>query len=212
MDISTTGVITWTPLPSQTCANDVLIAVSDSYGATAEQYFTIYVNEIATLRGGLRFISTPLQSVRAGALYQYQPVVVSEDHETTITFSLLTAPDGMTIDAKTGLVTWQTDAPDALGTSEDYGEHWVILQARQVCEDCEGKTYSATQDYKIKVEYYSIVGDINRDGSITDTDIGLLADILLGRRQVNKNIRRLCDMNFDGIIDVADIVTLMAIK
>jgi len=49
--------------------------------------------------------STPITSATQGQAYQY-PVTASDADGDTLSFSLITAPSGMSIDATTGLITW----------------------------------------------------------------------------------------------------------
>ena len=51
------------------------------------------------------FTSKPITSIDAGKTYSYQ-AVAKDAKNLPITYSLMDQPDGMTIDAKTGLVTW----------------------------------------------------------------------------------------------------------
>lgn len=59
--------------------------------------------------GSTRFVSDPPMKARVGSQYRYDVNVVGETIESQrdqIRFSLDRAPDGMTIDASTGVITW----------------------------------------------------------------------------------------------------------
>jgi hypothetical protein len=73
--------------------------------------------------------STPVETIKAGEKYQYQPVATGG---TPFSWYLKEAPNGMTIDAA-GLVTWQTSLAN-LGAHEvnvmvanDWGEAFQIF-------------------------------------------------------------------------------------
>ena len=71
------------------------------------QQFDVLVNSVAPNRSPF-FNSAPVTTVLTGENYQYQPDVVDPE-EDTLTYSLRQQPEGMQIDAETGLVTWQSD-------------------------------------------------------------------------------------------------------
>ena len=99
-----TGLIAYTPtnLGKQT----VEIKVSDGFGGTNTQSYQLQV--LATLDNNLPSItSTPKIIIGAGGLYQYD-VEANDPENTAISYNLTVKPNGMTIDANTGLITWQT--------------------------------------------------------------------------------------------------------
>ena len=63
--------------------------------------------------------SEPDLEVTAGDEYAYEPEATDPDENDVLEFSLVTAPDGMTIVA--GVISWQTD-------DEDEGPHDVVVQ------------------------------------------------------------------------------------
>ncbi|MFM6643375.1 MAG: putative Ig domain-containing protein [Microcystis panniformis] len=99
-----TGLIAYTPtkLGKQT----IEIKVSDGFGGTNTQSYQLQV--LATLDNNLPSItSTPKIIIGAGGLYQYD-VEANDPENTAINYNLTVKPNGMTIDANTGLITWQT--------------------------------------------------------------------------------------------------------
>ena len=64
--------------------------------------------------------SSPSLTVKAGDTYSYQ-VVATDDNNADLTYSLLTAPDGMSINTSTGLITW-------IPTESQVGENEVQLE------------------------------------------------------------------------------------
>lgn len=115
-----TGTVVWSPTASQLGPQRVLLRVTDDRGLVDIQDFTVQVLAIDTAP---IIASTPPAPALAGFPYQYQ--VHAQDAEgETITFTLGTHPDGMAINAATGLLTWTPDASLA-GTTQ----HVVVIAA-----------------------------------------------------------------------------------
>jgi hypothetical protein len=83
------------------------------------------------------FVSIPQREFR-GATYTYRAAANDPDGD-VLTYSLASAPEGMTIDAKTGVITWQI-------TESAAGTHKIELAAR----DTEGG--QATQEYSLGIK------------------------------------------------------------
>src|SRR5262249_35177882 len=95
---------TFTPTPDEVGAQAVTIHVSDGHGGMATQTFNLAVVASATNNPPM-ITSSPRTTVGMGANYLYQ-VAASDPDADALTFSLATAPAGMTISAA-GLVHWQ---------------------------------------------------------------------------------------------------------
>jgi len=80
--------------------------------------------------------SSPPLSAKLGDTYNYQ-VEAIDDNDADLTYSLLLAPEGMTIDSSTGLITWTP-------TEDQVGENDVIMKAS------DGWS-GITQDFSIEV-------------------------------------------------------------
>lgn len=91
---SNTGLINWTP--SQVGSVDVRVRVSNNFGSQ-EQSFTITVNALPEI------ISAPVTSVAPGQPYAYD---VDAEGIPAPTYQLVNAPNGMTINATSGLINW----------------------------------------------------------------------------------------------------------
>lgn len=98
------------------------------------------------------FTSTPVTQVDPETPYTYQ-ATATDDNGDSLTFALLAGPDGMTVDAQTGVVTW-TPTPAQVGS-------WSI-----VLQVSDGRGGSATQSYDLQV---GAVGSSNRDPIIVST-------------------------------------------
>jgi YD repeat-containing protein len=102
MSINTQGQITWRPTTVGTV--DIDVQVTDSQGATTTQTYRIEVGSTA-INQAPSITSTPRDQVNIAQPYSYQ-VQATDPEGTPLTYQLLQAPSGMSIDAVTGLVTW----------------------------------------------------------------------------------------------------------
>jgi len=115
-----TGFIQWSPDTSQVGSQNVAIQVDDGQGGIATQTYTVVVANAATNQPPV-ITSTPSQVTTVDQPYQYQ-VTASDPEGQTLTYVLLVKPDGMTIDANSGLVTWTP-------TSAHLGSNAVVVAA-----------------------------------------------------------------------------------
>ena len=99
--------------------------------------------------------SAPVTEAAAGREYQYR---VTASGSPPPQFSLTTAPDGMTIDESSGLISWT--APDTIGETVN-----VSVRARQdISSDDARLGQEATQNFSISIVKDSGDGDDNGDG------------------------------------------------
>ena len=131
-------------------------------------------------------LSTPPAAATVGRLYQYDPQVNDPDTGDRLTFSLVTAPTGMTIETTTGVITW---APAATQLGPQSATVRVTDAAGAFAE----------QSFTVTVS--PLPGDINRDGQIDRTDLDL---IIAGRGSASVAIGDERDLDRDGRITVLD--------
>src|SRR5262249_41765914 len=114
---SQTGVLSWTPTAAEVGAQSLNITVqSDRGGATTQ---TVPVQVVASAANDPpRILSTPRAVIAIGGRYAYQVLAIDPDFD-PLTFTLTTAPAGMTVDAS-GLVTWKP-------TGAELGANPVVL-------------------------------------------------------------------------------------
>jgi hypothetical protein len=114
MNINSSGLVAWTPTEAQLGTNNVTVRVSDGTASTDQNYIvTVYANEPPV------FTSTPVTNGTNIAAYSYQAVTTDPENDPR-TYTLTTAPAGMTINATTGLVSW---------ASPVVGTHNVTIRA-----------------------------------------------------------------------------------
>ena len=104
MTIDATGKVQWTP--TQVGSYDIDVSVTDSQGATTTQTYRLEVGSTAINRAP-NITSTPGFVANVGSAYQYQ-VEASDPDGQTLRYQLLESPQGMTIDAASGLLSWTT--------------------------------------------------------------------------------------------------------
>jgi len=83
------------------------------------------------------FISGPVKSVVANTLYSYQAQASDATVGDTLSYSLINAPETMTIDSASGLISWLPD-------DQNVGEHIVELQVEDTTGLQDRQSYTLT--------------------------------------------------------------------
>ncbi|MEH2130578.1 MAG: putative Ig domain-containing protein [Nostoc sp.] len=104
MTITSDGLIQWTPTANQVGKYDIQVIATDDEGASTNQTYTLIAGTTPVNHPPV-ISSTPVFLAAVGHTYNYQVAATDADNN-PITYQLLSAPDGMTIDANTGLLTW----------------------------------------------------------------------------------------------------------
>jgi len=135
MSIDTnTGVISWTPTSAQDDDHAVTVQVSDGQNGTASQSFTV---QVIGANVAPAISSTPVLYAVAETSYHYT-VNASDPDGDALTYSLHTAPFGMSINANTGAIDWTP-------SSAQEGDHAVTVQLN------DGQGGSASQSFTVQV-------------------------------------------------------------
>ncbi|MEW6752651.1 MAG: putative Ig domain-containing protein [Candidatus Latescibacterota bacterium] len=116
MVVDTAGVVQWTPGPAQVGVHRVVLRVTDTAGATAEQSYTlrvVAVNDPPVLQGD------PDSTAVEDQAYRYR-VQATDEEGGRLTFRLLSGPQGATIDS-TGLISW-------VPQQQDVGRHELLVE------------------------------------------------------------------------------------
>ncbi|WP_157816364.1 putative Ig domain-containing protein [Nostoc flagelliforme] len=100
----TTGLISWNTTATNIGNSSVLVEVGDGHGGVAQQQYTLSVIDAPPNRPPV-FTSTPVVDAAINTNYIYQAFAQDSDND-SLTFSLITAPQGMIVDANTGVVSW----------------------------------------------------------------------------------------------------------
>jgi len=100
---ATTGMLVGTPTNNDVGTYRVNITVSDGRGGVASHVFDL---RVINVNDPPVFTSTANTTASAGKAYSYQAKATDVDKGDVLEYSLGTAPDGMSVDKKTGLVTW----------------------------------------------------------------------------------------------------------
>ena len=137
-----TGLLRWTPAATGTVF--VQAIVEDPRGAGRSQSWSITILTYANLPPA--FTSTPPFTASPGVPYAYT-VTASDPNHDPITFALTEGPDGLSLNASSGLVSWTP-------TAAQFGSHPVTLTA----SDNQGGT--ATQTFNV------VVFDAATDGPV----------------------------------------------
>lgn len=132
-----TGLITWNTLSTNKGNQSVVVEVSDGRGGVETQVFTLSVIEAPPPRPPV-FITNPKTDGRINTQYTYTARATDADND-NLTYSLVMAPTGMTVDSSTGVVSWKPNG-NQLGTYD------VILAVS------DGKGGTAQQTFKVQTQ------------------------------------------------------------
>uniref|UniRef100_UPI0030D90977 putative Ig domain-containing protein n=1 Tax=Tychonema sp. LEGE 07196 TaxID=1828665 RepID=UPI0030D90977 len=101
-----TGGLSWQPTSEQIGEHTVAVRVTDSLGSYTGQEFSLKVTGINTPPA---IVSIPVTIAGVNGTYKYQ-VFGTDPENDTLRYSLGTKPEGMKIDARTGLIEWTPGA------------------------------------------------------------------------------------------------------
>jgi hypothetical protein len=106
-----------------------------------------YSNEIEILNSAPLITSQPSAGKIEGSSYEYQ-VAAEDPDEDKLEYSLLSAPEGMTIDSETGLVSWQISDQQRAGKFE----FEIIARDPEGAQSVQPMTLSLSSDDGEKAE------------------------------------------------------------
>src|SRR5262249_21964699 len=113
------GSLRWKPTADQRGLQTIVLRVTDPLGGSTTQTLTVNVRSTNVPPV---FATTPVTRAAVNVPYTYAPRATDADGDIP-TFSLVAAPEGMTIDGATGVIFWTP-------TEEQLGVHDVTLLAR----------------------------------------------------------------------------------
>ena len=135
-----TGAIAWTPAADGTYS--VALKVSDGRGGSDVQRYVISVHDALPNRPPY-FVTTPVTEAYVNIRYAYASQAVDPDGD-PLTYSLVQAPDGMTIDPDTGVISW-------VPGNDQLGEQQVIVEATDH-HGTDQQHLTADQPYTVLVQ------------------------------------------------------------
>ena len=131
------GLIRWTPSNGDVGKHAIEIRVVDGRGGASSQAFSLQVEDV---NDAPRFVSRPVTEAVMEVSYAYLALARDDDPGgDSLTFSLVRAPAGMTVDPTGGLVRWR---PSHL----QVGEHQVELRVQ------DGRGGEARQAHLVSVQ------------------------------------------------------------
>ncbi len=128
------GIVTWMPKVAQIGIHDIVLRVSDGQGGIDLQGFQIQVN---SANSAPLITSEPLRMAAVNIPYLYA-VLAQDAEEDLLSYDLIQAPTGMTIDQTVGRISWIPD-----GTQ--IGIHPVNITVN------DGKGGQAVQSFDVSV-------------------------------------------------------------
>lgn len=146
LSISPLGLVTW--IPSVIQANkefEVVLRVSDARDAASLQSFLVSVDALAEENFLPNISSVPTSPAFVGEQYRYDVIARDADQD-ALSYFLVSAPGGMTIDAS-GSLRW-------IPESVQIGAHSIVLQVN------DGRSY-VQQQYTLNV-VQKVQGDTNQ--------------------------------------------------
>ncbi len=102
--INTDGTLTYAPGKNFSGADTFSYTLSDGKGGTDTATVEVTVDAV---NDAPRITSKPSKTTRVWALYTYDVEAKDPDPQDTLVYSLITKPEGMTINAATGLIEWR---------------------------------------------------------------------------------------------------------
>lgn len=135
--INASGTLTYTPNKNFCGTDEFSYTVSDGKGATDTAMVNVTVNAVNDVP---MITSKPKTTTRVWASYTYDVDAKDPDVEDTLTYSLTTKPEGMTIDSATGLIEFRP-------TSAQDGTYDVVVKL----EDSNSIPASDIQSFVITV-------------------------------------------------------------
>lgn len=138
------STVRWTPTAAQVGEHAFELEVRDDRGGWVRQTFTVFVNNPA-LNAAPQITSTPNPRAVTAQAYRYEASATDADGD-TLEYTLVERPQGMTIEASTGVIAWTP-------TSTQLGEHRIKLQAH------DGRGGVAWQTFTVTVADHAGGGD-----------------------------------------------------
>lgn len=174
MSIDETGLLSWLPSIEQVGEHAFTVTVTDSYGLSRTQHYTISVFAPGTKPA---IVTEPAPGVPEGFAYQYDVDAIDPNPLEQLTYSLQTTPEGMNIDAGSGLINWQTQSPARFVeiSFDEFSEGQAIYDeypgVRFTARDADGNPRSLFINYSNNGNYVAASGGLLRPGEALFDDL-----------------------------------------
>ncbi|SIS63415.1 VCBS repeat-containing protein [Thalassolituus maritimus] len=171
MTISSAGLIEWTPTEqgAEPYSENVTVVVADGGEDGADPATQSFSIDVTPVNDAPVLLGAPVSFVDIGTTYSYQVEVLDPDDDnngTDLTFSLLTAPEGMTVTDQ-GYVTWIPELASGL-----------ISVEVEVVDGGEDGAVPATQSWTIEVRGGDNIAPVIDQG---ETSVLTMAEDSVGR-------------------------------
>jgi len=117
MTVSSTGLITWTPTEGQGSVTNVVLTVADGGEDSASSATETFSINVTAVNDAPIVTSSAVTSATESVVYSYQ-VTATDAENDTLSFSVVSGPTGLSIDANTGEISW-TPAEAGSNYTED---------------------------------------------------------------------------------------------
>ena len=152
-----TGLLEWIPASDQVNQNyTVAITASDGNGGETSQLFEIFVAQEAPPNQDPIITSNPRTQIASGQAYFYT-IIASDPNNDLLSYSLVNAPEGMTINAE-GRIEW-------VPSTSQLGDNTVTIEV----SDSKGGVIA--QSFNVDVISTTNIASLNRSPNITSTPI-----------------------------------------
>ncbi len=115
------GLIEWTPTVADIGDHTIVVRADDGFDGQTMQGYTL---SVVSVNDAPEITSPPRTEAEPGFAYVYR-VTATDEESDSLEFALDAAPDGMTIDAASGLIQWTPEAADL-------GDHSVVVRVTDV--------------------------------------------------------------------------------
>ena len=163
MNVSNTGLVTWTPTEGVTSAENITLTVSDGGEDSATSDAETFTINVTPVNDAPSITSAATTSAVEGFLYTYQVTVSDPDDSNNgsdLTFNIINAPTGDMAISNTGILTWTP----VEGTTSS-GEITI-----SVADGGEDSALAATQTFTIVVSVFNTAPVITSTASNSATE------------------------------------------
>lgn len=191
--VPSTGFISWTPTETQANTQTISVKVSDSASPSlsANQSFTIQVSPAPVINVRPVITTTAITTAQIGKAYRYDVDAKDDNSNDILTYSLVTAPNGMSINSASGIVTWSPsdsqagannvtirvsdNASSPMSVSQTYTLHVIAAEIEILRINAGGEQYTDSKGHVWSADYgYNLGSTTVRTDAINGTTDDIL--------------------------------------